>query len=166
MLFPLRAWVHTAGIAEEGHGVEQRALAVGVGADQDVEAVDPDVHVAEAGVVGESGGLDAAGHDRRSWRGFLTEGGGAAVGVDAVLDRLEGGSFLRAALGQLDQGLHHPGGQLVAPQPLRLQVAVHAALLACLPELHQLVDAVDQGGARRRPPTARRGRGRGGGSRV
>ena len=46
-------------IPEEGYGVEQRALAAGVGADQDVEAVEPDVHVAEAAVV-ES--LDATDH--------------------------------------------------------------------------------------------------------
>ena len=58
------------------------------------------------------------------------------------------------------------GEQLVAPEPLRLQVGVHAALLAGLPELHQLVDAVDQGrGAAVRRRLAE-GRGRGAGSRV
>ena len=55
MLFPLRPRVHAAGVAEAGPGVERRALAAGVGADQDVEAVEPDIRPAEAAVVGGRG---------------------------------------------------------------------------------------------------------------
>ena len=72
-----------------------------------------------------------------------------------VLNGFQGGTFLGASLGQLDEGLHDAGEQLVAPESARFQVSVHPALLPRLPKLHQLVYAVDEGrrvSVRRRLP--------------
>ena len=68
-----------------------------------------------------------------------------AIRRQVVLDVLKGSTLIRAGLGEFQHRLYHLLEEVVAPQALGLQVAVHAALFARLPQAHEAVDAVDEG---------------------
>ena len=72
-------------IAQKANHIQKRTLSTGIRADQDVESVQPDVHIAQAAVVQ---GLYSADHGISLQHCLLARRGDGALGGQVVLDVL------------------------------------------------------------------------------
>ena len=67
-----------------------------------------------------------------------------AACADVVAEAFEEGAFFAAAFGQFNQRLNQAAEQLVAAEAVVVEVLIDFMDIACSPEVHEPVNAVDQ----------------------